>query len=53
MCGEWCGEDPDAWKGEPVSWYEYIFGRHYVALQNEIDREIGPEYRMYLERMDG
>lgn len=50
-----CGEDTqaDGWKGEPVSWFELIFGVGYFALEAEIDREIGPEYRMYLERMDG
>lgn len=47
-----CAEDPDAWKGEPATWFELIFGAGYVALEAEIDREIGPEYRMYLEILD-
>jgi hypothetical protein len=42
----------DGWKGEPKNWFELIFGVGYVALRNEIDREIGPEYRMHLEMLD-
>lgn len=48
----WCSSDADAWKPEPKNWFELIFGSGYFALETEIDRAIGPEYRMYLEILD-
>ena len=49
---EWSYENAELWQRDPSNWLELMFGVDAFVLQTDVQYEIGPEYEMWLERLE-